>query len=528
MPPISPTLRRLASALPYLAAAWLLASPARAHAACAVGFATPRAVTVTGHLTEVIFDDACEHVYLTNATSNRVEVFSIADDELQTPIAVGSQPTGLDVSPDGATLYVANSGGNNISVVDLTTGVEQQKVTVPTGFINDKPFSVAVASTGLVLFSTTFAGSGFGGRMMQLDPTSYALATRTDFYFNGTTTEATFLRSSADRSAIAVVAGDISDAPVFRYSSATDQFSGEKDLGGFVTFVATDESGATIVVDPGTSVLDASLSLSGTITGGGFGVAVHPAGTIGYRVRASSIDVLDLVHFLTTGTLAVGDTVANANAFSHGVGQLAISRDGALLAVITDHGFTLVQTDAPVVTTPTPTATPAHTPTQTGTPAAPPTPTATATPEGLPLLAAPVRHCEATLATEARAFAVKDHKLLQKCFDALLRAAARGRDAASVAAKCAEWTNPANPNSALARARATAAASAVRACGSVSAAELGTPCARDAATLGAVVGCTLDAYEAGVEALIAETYAQACTLAEVAGIAAMFANVCGR
>src|SRR5438552_2381506 len=84
MSPISPPLRRLASALPYLAAAWLLASPARAHAACAVGFATPRAVAVTGHLTELIFDDACEHVYLTNATSNRVEVFSIADDELKT------------------------------------------------------------------------------------------------------------------------------------------------------------------------------------------------------------------------------------------------------------------------------------------------------------------------------------------------------------------------------------------------------------------------------------------------------------
>ena len=84
-----------------------------------------------------------------------------------------------------------------------------------------------------------------------------------------------------------------------------------------------------------------------------------------------------------------------------------------------------------------------------------------------------------------------------------------------VAAKCAEWTNPANPDSVLARARATAAANALRACGSVSAAELGTPCARDAATLADVIGCTLDAYEAGVAALIAETYADACTLADV-------------
>jgi len=51
------------------------------------------------------------------------------------------------------------------------------------------------------------------------------------------------------------------------------------------------------------------------------------------------------VHFTKTDSLAVGDTLAIADIFgTSGVGRLAISRDGTLLAVITDNGFSLVKT----------------------------------------------------------------------------------------------------------------------------------------------------------------------------------------
>jgi YVTN family beta-propeller protein len=251
---------RLHPVLPILLAVGLLpaiASPAFAQAPppCLATFTSPLFVPVTGALTELIIDDQCEHVYLTNATNNTVEVFSLQTGTLQAPIQVGSSPTGLDTSPDGKTLYVANSGANNISVVDLNTRVEKLKVPVPAGFSNDTPFSLAVAKNGLVLFSTTFAGSGFGGRMLQLDPTSNTVSDRLDFFFNGSTTEATVLRASGDRSAVGAVAGDISSAPVFRYSADTNVFSPEKDLNGFVSTIALDRTGSTILVNPGTFVL---------------------------------------------------------------------------------------------------------------------------------------------------------------------------------------------------------------------------------------------------------------------------------
>ena len=277
-------------------------------------------------------------------------MFSLLDGTASAPIAVGSLPAGLDTSPDGRRMYVANSGGNNLSIVDLTQGAETSKVPVAAGFTDDTPLSVAVADSGLVLFSTTFAGSGFGARMLQLDPVSGAIGLRTDFFVGGSTTEATCLRASGDRSIIGAVAGDISSAPIFRYASATNLFTPEKDLNGFVASIALDRTGAVALVDPGTYVLDSTLNLTGTIPGGLYDVAVDPSGTIGYRVASSHVDVLDLTRLVQTGSIDLGDTTSSASTFGcGGVGAMAISRDGSLLAVITDNGFAIVRTNATIV-----------------------------------------------------------------------------------------------------------------------------------------------------------------------------------
>ncbi len=318
---------------------------------CVLPFVSPRVVSLSGTLRHIAIDPSCQYVYISNAASNRIEVFSIADNALQAPIPVGSLPAGFDISADGSSLYVANSGGNNISVVDLALRKEVRKIIVAAGFGNDRPFSLAIADNGLALFTTT----GFSGRMMQLNLTTDAVSQRTDFGFGGLTTELTYLVASGDRSAVAITEGDISSGPVFVYRSATDAFSKEKDLDSFNSYIATDRTGSTFLVNPGTYVLDSALNLSGTIPGSGvvfnpsgFGVAINPSGTVGYRVVSSGIDVLDLTTFLKTDSLPFGDTVETATAFgSSGIGRMAISADGRLLSVITDHGFSLVETNEP-------------------------------------------------------------------------------------------------------------------------------------------------------------------------------------
>jgi YVTN family beta-propeller protein len=339
---------------------------------CGDGIASPIYVAVADSpLSEVRIDASCTHVYASNPARNEIEVYSIQTRTLGSPIAVGSGPRGFDITSDGTKMYVANSAANSISVVDLGTNTELHKINLPPA--TDRPLSIAIAGNGKALFSTTFDGSGFGARMMQLDLATESVSQRTDFYINGTTTEATYLRASADRSKIGVVVGDISSGPVFTYTSGTDQFSPQVDGGacGYRGYIASDLSGSTYLVGgcPGTFVLDANLNVLGTVpldTTRSFGVAMKPGGGIGYRAVETGIEILDLTHFVSLGTFSIPDTLGTPHPATYPA-RMAISNDGSLLAVNTDHGFALVAASAspppaPTATvSPTPSATPPRT-----------------------------------------------------------------------------------------------------------------------------------------------------------------------
>ncbi len=303
-------------------------------------------VPLEGGLREVVIGPCNEHVYVSNGSYNRIEDYSVSSAATATPIAVGSTPSGFDITPDGRRLYVANTGGTNVSVVDLEARQELRKVTFTSNFSGDKPLSLAIAANGKALFSTTFGGSGFGGRMMSLDLATEAITQRTDFYYNGTTTEATVLKASADRSVIGIVAGDISSAPVFTYTAATNSFTSEHDLNGFISRVAVSADGSTLLVD-GTYVLDSSANLLGTINGAQTPFAAFgPSAAVAYRASASGVDILDTAHFLVQGSISLtADTMqgnGGAGSISSAVGNMAVSSDGKWMAVITDHGITIV------------------------------------------------------------------------------------------------------------------------------------------------------------------------------------------
>jgi hypothetical protein len=82
-------------------------------------------------------------------------------------------------------------------------------------------------------------------------------------------------------------------------------------------------------------------------TGGGPGDALDPQGRLAYRLGSAQIDVLDLALGTATRSLPLQDSVERAADPGSAVGQLALSRDGSLLAVVTDHGFTLFPTGVP-------------------------------------------------------------------------------------------------------------------------------------------------------------------------------------
>jgi hypothetical protein len=87
-----------------------------------------------GQIADAIYVPRTDRLYLSNIERNWLEVFNLADSTFRTPVAVGSRPWGVAAWPRtrggemGDTLLVANSGGTNISYVNLNAGTTGREV----------------------------------------------------------------------------------------------------------------------------------------------------------------------------------------------------------------------------------------------------------------------------------------------------------------------------------------------------------------------------------------------------------------
>ena len=84
-----------------------------------------RPLPAGGTVADALYHPRTDRLYLTNIQRNQLEVFSLSDSSFKSPILVGSRPWGLTAWPRnrggtmGDTLLVANSGGTDISYVNL-------------------------------------------------------------------------------------------------------------------------------------------------------------------------------------------------------------------------------------------------------------------------------------------------------------------------------------------------------------------------------------------------------------------------
>jgi uncharacterized protein (TIGR03437 family) len=101
-------------------------------------------------LFDMLLDSQRNRIYIANSGMNRVEVFDIRTKRFLAPIKVGQLPHSMAFGTDGVTLYVANSGSEVISIVDLDRGRQTGLVRFP-----PLPFnSNAVMATPQVIASS--------------------------------------------------------------------------------------------------------------------------------------------------------------------------------------------------------------------------------------------------------------------------------------------------------------------------------------------------------------------------------------
>lgn len=73
-----------------------------------------------GRIMDAAVDTVRRRMFLSNIRTNRLDVFDIGTDRFLNSIGVGSEPWGLAINRAGDSLWVANSGGTNLSVVGLS------------------------------------------------------------------------------------------------------------------------------------------------------------------------------------------------------------------------------------------------------------------------------------------------------------------------------------------------------------------------------------------------------------------------
>ena len=131
-----------------------------------------RSLPLGGSVADALYHPRTDRLYFTNIERNELEVFSLSDSSFKSPILVGSRPWGISAWPRdhngtmGDTLLVANSGGTDISYVNLNGGGSGREV-----------FRYALPN--IVAFSVTSTKSPAGFTLQQR--TKYDFSDRPQF-----------------------------------------------------------------------------------------------------------------------------------------------------------------------------------------------------------------------------------------------------------------------------------------------------------------------------------------------------------
>ena len=173
----------------------------------------------------IVFDDACQRIYVTQRTFQTLQVLHFDPAERDNNYQIGLDPMGLDLSPGAGfpnpnlpytgvgRAYVANHGENTISVINFATSVST-KVALPAP--DQRPAYIAVDANGVLLVA---ADTTPGPVLLQYNPATQLWRNRTAD-IPGSITSAV-LKAGPLR---AEITGIASTFGTYKYVAATDSF----------------------------------------------------------------------------------------------------------------------------------------------------------------------------------------------------------------------------------------------------------------------------------------------------------------
>ncbi|MGD0774983.1 MAG: hypothetical protein ABSC05_19380 [Candidatus Solibacter sp.] len=107
-------------------------------------------------LQDMLLDEPRGLLYITNSGYNRIEVFDTVKQQFANPIPTGQLPHQMAMSSDGNTLYVGNTGGESISMIDLNLQRVTNSVVFPPVQRNSTAAPIYPRSLAMGLFGLQF------------------------------------------------------------------------------------------------------------------------------------------------------------------------------------------------------------------------------------------------------------------------------------------------------------------------------------------------------------------------------------
>ncbi|HWS90737.1 MAG TPA: Ig-like domain-containing protein [Pyrinomonadaceae bacterium] len=313
---------------------------------------------------DMVYDSGRDTLYITSGAS--VLRYHLGTDSFLTPFNLGGSLSGLDLSPDGDTLVVADrtrtASNTWIHVVDLRTGAAS-KALFPRAFQEGGTFTVAYGADARVLVTSTVEGSGWVP-LRRLDPATGAwLDLKSHFPAGsfGDIRQDTMLAASGDRSVIGFAEANSSSGPLGRYrvsDSNIIQRSGYTYGTSWYNYeIGVNKDGTQYAVPTygGTYIYDANVLKTATVLGTyagpqPVGVVYHPVEDIVYFpwTETTEVRAFDTNTFAQVAAYDFEDTFRSNGNWAFRQGRMKMSRDGSLLFATVTGGVRFLRLYAPL------------------------------------------------------------------------------------------------------------------------------------------------------------------------------------
>ncbi|RYZ47044.1 MAG: hypothetical protein EOO72_00490 [Myxococcaceae bacterium] len=291
--------------------------------------------------TDLVHDARRNRLYITTRDgAGHVRVFNLKTREFEAPLLTGGAFRGIDLSPDGDKLIVAEGGfsatHNGVQLIDLTTGASR-RIEFTLERSEAGTFTAVFTSNTEALVSSNFNGSGWVPlRKVDLsNDTAAKLAS---------VRQSTMLTASADGSTVAYAESNISSGEWGRFSVGAQTFA-ESSTGWFAYEVAVSRNASQYALPTygGLFVFDSTLksptrvgSYANELPIGAVYSPVTDELYLAWTGAKTSIDVYSTTTLSKLRDIETAPSLFSWNGNAAFVnGRMRISRDGSLLFVTT-------------------------------------------------------------------------------------------------------------------------------------------------------------------------------------------------